>query len=342
MFTLETDTQARRSGIKSDMDKLLDITNLTCSFSTEEGPAHALDGVSFWIRPGETLGLVGESGCGKTVTALCMMRLVQTPPGRIESGSIMFKDRNLLALSEKEMRRIRGNEISMVFQEPMTSLNPVFTCGHQVEEAVMLHQKVNKKTAEIQTLEMLDLVKIPDPRRVAKSYPHQLSGGMRQRVMIAMALSCNPSLLIADEPTTALDVTIQAQILDLLQSLQERFNMAILMITHDLGVIAEMARRVVVMYAGKVMEVGTVMEIFRDSRHPYTLGLKESIPRLAARGVRLKVIPGMVPDPVDLPTGCRFSDRCKYAEFRCDKEAVEMREVSGGHAVRCWKDIHED
>ena len=342
MFTTETETRDRSAEGRTGMDKLLDITNLTCSFATEEGPARALDGVSFWIEPGETLGLVGESGCGKTVTALCIMRLIQSPPGRIESGSIMFKDQNLLALSEKQMRRIRGNEISMVFQEPMTSLNPVFTCGHQVEEAVVLHQKVNKKTAENITLEMLDLVKIPDPRRVSKSYPHQLSGGMRQRVMIAMALSCNPSLLIADEPTTALDVTIQAQILDLLQSLQEQFNMAILMITHDLGVIAEMARRVVVMYAGKVMEAGTVMDIFTASRHPYTLGLKESIPRLATRGVRLKVIPGMVPDPIDFPAGCRFSDRCKYAEYRCDKEAVEMRDVSDNHSVRCWKDIHED
>jgi peptide/nickel transport system ATP-binding protein/oligopeptide transport system ATP-binding protein len=342
MFETETDTHQGQVQGQTGMDKLLDITNLTCSFATEEGPARALDGVSFWIEPGETLGLVGESGCGKTVTALCVMRLIQSPPGRIEAGSIMFKGQNLLALSEKDMRRIRGNEISMVFQEPMTSLNPVFTCGHQVEEAVVLHQKVNKKTAENITLEMLELVKIPDPRRVSKSYPHQLSGGMRQRVMIAMALSCNPSLLIADEPTTALDVTIQAQILDLLQSLQEQFNMAILMITHDLGVIAEMARRVVVMYAGKVMETGGVMDIFRDSRHPYTLGLKESIPRLATRGVRLKVIPGMVPDPVDFPDGCRFSDRCKYAEYRCDKEAVEMRDVAEGHSVRCWKDIHED
>ena len=342
MFTLDTQTKKRPAEGSVGMDKLLDITNLTCTFATNEGPARALDGVSFSIAPGETLGLVGESGCGKTVTALCAMRLVQSPPGNIESGSIMFKDQNLLALSEKEMRKIRGNEISMVFQEPMTSLNPVFTCGYQVEEAVLLHQKVNKKKAAEKTLEMLDLVKIPDPRRVAKAYPHQLSGGMRQRVMIAMALSCNPSLLIADEPTTALDVTIQAQILDLLHSLQEQFSMAILMITHDLGVIAEMARRVVVMYAGKVMEVGNVSEIFRDARHPYTLGLKESIPRLAKKGERLKVIPGRVPDPVDFPAGCRFSDRCKYAEYRCDNESVEMREVSEGHSVRCWKDVHED
>jgi oligopeptide/dipeptide ABC transporter ATP-binding protein len=342
MFTIETDTRSGVAGEAGLSGNLLEITNLTCSFSTDEGPARALDGVSFSIKPGETLGLVGESGCGKTVTALCVMRLVQTPPGAIESGSIMFKDKNLLALSEKEMRRIRGNEISMVFQEPMTSLNPVFTCGYQVEEAVLLHQKVGKREAEEKTLEMLDLVKIPDPKRVARAYPHQLSGGMRQRVMIAMALSCNPSLLIADEPTTALDVTIQAQILDLLQSLQDRFNMAILMITHDLGVIAEMARRVVVMYAGKVMEVGTVLEIFRESRHPYTLGLKESIPRLATKGVRLKVIPGRVPDPLDFPSGCRFSDRCKYAEYRCDNESIAMREVSDGHWVRCWKDVRRD
>jgi len=218
----------------------------------------------------------------------------------------------------------------------------VFTCGYQVEEAVMLHQKVSKKEAAEKTLEMLDLVKIPDPARAARSYPHQLSGGMRQRVMIAMALSCNPDLLIADEPTTALDVTIQAQILDLLQSLQERFNMAILMITHDLGVIAEMAKRVVVMYAGKVMEVGTVRELFKTPRHPYTIGLKESIPRFAAKGERLKVIPGKVPDPLELPAGCRFSDRCKHAEYRCDNEAVDLRTVADGHMVRCWKDIQGD
>jgi peptide/nickel transport system ATP-binding protein/oligopeptide transport system ATP-binding protein len=306
------------------------------------GHVKAVDGVSFRIGRGETLGLVGESGCGKTITALCIMRLVQSPPGRIECGTISFRGRDLLSLPEREMRRIRGNEISMVFQEPMTSLNPVFTCGYQVSEAVMLHQKVGKKEAEKKTLEMLNLVKIPDPRRAAKSYPHQLSSGMRQRVMIAMALSCNPSLLIADEPTTALDVTIQAQILDLLQSLQDQFNMAILMITHDLGVIAEMARRVVVMYAGKVMEVGNVHDIFHASRHPYTIGLKESIPRLAVKGSRLRVIPGKVPDPLDYPAGCRFSDRCKFAEYKCDNEPVALREVAEGHMVRCWKDVGED
>jgi len=321
------------------MANLLEIKKLSCSFHSNEGVVKALDEVSFDMYPGETLGLVGESGCGKTVTALAIMRLVPQPQGRIDGGEVLFQEKNLLELSEKEMQQIRGNEISMIFQEPMTSLNPVFTCGYQIEEAVVLHQKVSKAEAREKTLEMLELVKIPDPKRVARSYPHQLSGGMRQRVMIAMALSCNPKLLIADEPTTALDVTIQAQILDLLRDLQERFGMAILMITHDLGVIAEMARRVVVMYAGKVMEVGDVMQIFHEPRHPYTIGLSESVPRVGIRGQRLKVIPGKVPDPTDLPTGCRFSDRCKYAEYRCYNEEVELREISPGHTIRCWKDV---
>jgi peptide/nickel transport system ATP-binding protein/oligopeptide transport system ATP-binding protein len=321
------------------VEHLLEVKNLTVSFDTPEGRARAVDDTSFSIRPGETLGLVGESGCGKTVTALALMRLLQSPPGRIEAGEILFKGADLLKLPERDMRRIRGNEISMVFQEPMTSLNPVFTCGYQVEEAVVLHQKVNKREAAERTLDMLALVKVPDPKRVAKSYPHQLSGGMRQRVMIAMALSCSPSLLIADEPTTALDVTIQAQIIDLLLSLQEKFGMAILMITHDLGVIAETCRRVVVMYAGKVMEVASVQDLFRDARHPYTMGLRESIPSLATRGERLRVIPGKVPDPMDLPRGCRFSDRCKYAEYRCDNEDIALREVRAEHWIRCWKDV---
>ncbi len=321
------------------VDTLLDVRDLSISFDTPEGRARAVDRVSFSLRPGETLGLVGESGCGKTVTALALMRLVQTPPGRIDEGQILFKGRDLLKLPERDMQKIRGNEISMVFQEPMTSLNPVFTCGYQVEEAVLLHQKVGKREAAERTLEMLALVRIPDPKRVAKAYPHQLSGGMRQRVMIAMALSCNPSLLVADEPTTALDVTIQAQILDLLQLLQEEMGMAVLMITHDLGVIAETCRRVVVMYAGKVMEIASVNDLFHDARHPYTLGLRESIPRFARKGERLKVIPGKVPDPLDFPAGCRFSDRCKYAEYRCDNEEIELREVSDDHWIRCWKDV---
>ncbi len=338
-MTMDAKSTDPRATAVEAVDTLLDIRDLTISFDTPDGRARAVDRVSFSIRHGETLGVVGESGCGKTVTALALMRLIQTPPGRIEGGQIIFKGNDLLKLPERDMRKVRGNEISMVFQEPMTSLNPVFTCGYQVEEAVVLHQKVSKREAQERTLEMLALVKIPDPKRIAKSYPHQLSGGMRQRVMIAMALSCNPSLLIADEPTTALDVTIQAQILDLLQGLQQTFGMAILMITHDLGVIAETCRRVIVMYAGKVMEVASVHDLFNDPRHPYTRGLRESIPRIAHKGERLKVIPGKVPDPLDLPKGCRFSDRCKYAEYRCDNEEIQLRDVSPGHAIRCWKDI---
>ena len=336
---MEPKTTDPRAIALESIDTLLEVRDLTVGFDTPDGRASAVDRVSFSVRPGETLGLVGESGCGKTVTALALMRLVQTPPGRIDGGEILFKGRDILKLPEKEMRKIRGNEISMVFQEPMTSLNPVFTCGYQVEEAVVLHQKVTKREAYERTLEMLALVKIPDPKRVAKSYPHQLSGGMRQRVMIAMALSCNPSLLIADEPTTALDVTIQAQILDLLLGLQQTFGLAILMITHDLGVIAETCRRVIVMYAGKVMEVASVNDLFHDPRHPYTRGLRESIPRMATKGERLKVIPGKVPDPLELPKGCRFSDRCKYAEYRCDNEEIQLRDVKPGHSIRCWKDI---
>jgi oligopeptide/dipeptide ABC transporter ATP-binding protein len=321
------------------MEPLLDIRDLSVSFRTEDGVARAVDGVSFAVHPGETLGLVGESGCGKTVTALSILRLIQDPPGRIDGGRILYRERDLLTLSERDMRAVRGNEISMIFQEPMTSLNPVFTCGYQIREAVTLHQKVGKREAIERTVDMLHLVGIPDPRACARSYPHQLSGGMRQRVMIAMALSCNPSLLIADEPTTALDVTIQAQILDLLQSLQERIGMAILMITHDLGVIAEMTRRVVVMYAGKVMEMAGVTDIFYRPRHPYTIGLQASIPRVIHKGKKLDVIPGRVPDPFDCPPGCRFSDRCRFAEARCREGEIEMRAVAERHRVRCWKDV---
>jgi oligopeptide/dipeptide ABC transporter ATP-binding protein len=322
-----------------EVENLLEIKRLTCSFHIMGRILRAIDDVSFKIAPGETVGLVGESGCGKTVTALSIMKLVPEPPGRMEEGEILYLGRDLMPLKDKEMQHIRGNEISMIFQEPMTSLNPVFTCGYQIEEAVMLHQDVGKKEAEKRTLEMLELVRIPDPKRCAKSYPHQLSGGMRQRVMIAMALSCNPRLLIADEPTTALDVTIQAQILDLLRDLQVRFNMAILIITHDLGVIAETAKRVIVMYAGQIMEIGDVMDIFHAPRHPYTIGLKASIPRLAKKGEKLKVIPGKVPDLTEQTVGCRFSDRCKYAEYQCDSQEIELKEISPGHWVRCWKEV---
>ena len=320
------------------MEPLLSIRNLAVSFDTEAGIARAVDGVSFDVYPGETLGVVGESGCGKTVTALSILRLVQAP-GRIDGGQILYKGRDLLPLAEREMRRVRGNEIAMIFQEPMTSLNPVFTCGYQIREAVMLHQEKARKEAHEVSVEMLDLVGIADPRTVAKSYPHQLSGGMRQRVMIAMALSCNPSLLIADEPTTALDVTIQAQILELMQSLQERFQMAVLMITHDLGVIAETAKRVVVMYAGQVAESADVRDIFSTPKHPYTIGLQASIPRLVNRGRKLSVIPGRVPDPLHFPAGCRFSDRCGFVEDKCRAEAVSLRGVDANHQVRCWKDV---
>jgi oligopeptide/dipeptide ABC transporter ATP-binding protein len=316
---------------------LLDIRNLTCSFRTADGAARAVDDVSFSIMRGETLGVVGESGCGKTVTALAILRLIPSPPGRIEGGKIIYKGTDLLSLPEREMRKVRGNEISMIFQEPMTSLNPVFTCGYQIDEAVILHQKVGKKEARERTIEMLRLVGIPDPPGCADSYPHQLSGGMRQRVMIAMALSCRPSLLIADEPTTALDVTIQAQILDLLQSLRERLGMAVLMITHDLGVVAETAHRVVVMYAGQIVEGGTVDEVFHRPRHPYTIGLQESIARGSRKGQRLKAIPGRVPDPAGYPKGCRFRDRCPLAEAKCAEEMV-LREPAPGHLTRCWKD----
>jgi len=322
------------------MDKLLEIKNLSCSFETERGSALAVDGVSFTIGPGETLGVVGESGCGKTVTALAIMRLIQ-PPGRIDAGQILYKGDDLLALPEPRMRKVRGNEISMIFQEPMTSLNPVFTCGYQIREAVLLHQRVGKHEAQERTLEMLRTVGIPDPPACARAYPHQLSGGMRQRVMIAMALSCNPSLLIADEPTTALDVTIQAQILDLLRSLQERLDMAVMMITHDLGVIAETASRVVVMYAGQVVEEASVDDLFYRPRHPYTIGLQQSIPRVGDRGRPLDVIPGRVPSPSEYPRWCRFADRCRFVEARCRESAIEIRDVGENHRVRCWKDVGE-
>ena len=321
------------------MDTLISVKDLRCSFQTDAGTARAVDGVSFSIGAGETLGLVGESGCGKTVTALAIMRLIQDPPGRIDGGEILYRGRNLLGLSERDMRSIRGNEISMIFQEPMTSLNPVFTCGYQIQEAVLLHQKVGKREGMERTLDMLQMVGIADPRSCAKSYPHQLSGGMQQRVLIAMALSCKPSLLIADEPTTALDVTIQAQILDLLQSLQEQLGMAVLMITHDLGVIAETTQRVIVMYAGQVVEEATVDDIFHNPRHPYTIGLQASIPRLSQKGRELSVIPGRVPDAIAFAEGCRFSDRCRFVEDQCRASAIAMRTVTKLHDIRCWKDV---
>ena len=315
---------------------LLSVENLKTYFKTDTGIARAVDGVSFTLNRGETLGLVGESGCGKSVTSLSVMRLVPNPPGEIVDGSIRFKDRSLLELPENEVRNIRGNDIAMIFQEPMTSLNPVFTCGFQIDEAVMVHQGLDKNAARKKTVEMLHLVGIPDPEQRANEYPHQLSGGMRQRVMIAMALSCNPELLIADEPTTALDVTIQAQILDLLRHLQQTFDMAVLMITHDLGVIAEVADRVAVMYAGKIVETGTVDDIFLNPQHPYTQGLLASIPHLNEQQQRLSVIPGTVPDATRFPEGCRFAPRCPKAEAACHAHLPPLLPLERGASVACW------
>lgn len=318
-------------------DPLLQIDSLRTYFHTEDGPAKAVDGVSLTLSRGETLGLVGESGCGKSVTALSMMRLIPEPPGEIVSGSIRFDGRDLLELPDDAMRRVRGNDVAMIFQEPMTSLNPVFTCGYQIDEAVMLHQGLDKVQARDRTVEMLQRVGIPDPRQRANEYPHQLSGGMRQRVMIAMALSCGPELLIADEPTTALDVTIQAQILDLLESLQEDAGLAVLMITHDLGVIAEVADRVAVMYAGKIVEMGDLISIYDSPMHPYTQGLMASVPKLTERRERLSVIPGTVPDATRFPSGCRFYPRCAAAEDICRSKEPPLLQIDGTHPVACWK-----
>jgi len=320
-------------------DRLLDVVDLKTYFDTDEGTVKAVDGVSFHLDKGETLGVVGESGSGKSVTSLSVMRLIATPPGRIAGGQMLFEGQDLAKKSEREMRRIRGNEISMIFQEPMTSLNPVYTVGDQIAEAIVLHQKKSYKAAMKQAADMLDLVGIPEPAKRVKNYPHQMSGGMRQRVMIAMALSCNPKLLIADEPTTALDVTIQAQILDLMRKLQAEIGMSILFITHDLGVIAEMADRVVVMYAGRAVEEADVVPIFKDPKMPYTLGLMNSIPRVdraATIQQRLQAIPGNVPNPLSLPPGCAFHPRCRYIDKdRCVQDIPALEDSGDGHMVRC-------
>ena len=316
---------------------LLEVEDLHTVFHTDDGEVKAVNGVSFEVRKGETLGVVGESGCGKSVTAFSIMRLIPTPPGKIVRGAIRFRGKNLLELNKEEMRRLRGNEISMIFQEPMTALNPVYTVGNQIMEAIQLHQKVGKSEARNRAIEMLKQVEISSPEQRIREYPHQLSGGMRQRVMIAMALSCNPSLLIADEPTTALDVTIQAQILDLLKKLQEEMGMAIILITHDLGVVAQVADRVAVMYAGKVVEYGGVKELFHSPRHPYSIGLLESIPRMNERKKKLSVIPGTVPPPTAFPPGCAFHPRCPFIEERCRSEIPEIEQVDDACAVRCHR-----
>ncbi len=317
---------------------VLEVKNLRTAFRTEGGELIAVDDVSFSVMPGQTVGIVGESGCGKSVTSLSIMGLIPNPPGRVIGGEILFKGRNLVPLSQRELRSIRGNELSMIFQEPMTSLNPVFTIGNQIMESIILHQKLSKKDARLRAIEMLRLVGIPAPDKRIDDYPHQLSGGMRQRVMIAMALSCNPSVLIADEPTTALDVTIQAQILELIKSLRQKLNMAVVLITHDLGVVAETCDYVVVMYAGKVVEEGTAEDIFYRPSHPYTKGLLNSIPSHngKSKGTRLETIPGLVPNLLKLPKGCRFQDRCTRKQDRCATAEPSLESVGAGHKASCF------
>ncbi len=317
------------------MNELLKVENLKTYFFTHEGTVKAVDGISFSIKRGETLGLVGESGCGKSVTALSIMRLIPHPPGRIVSGEIYSEGKNLLKYNEKEMRNIRGRKISMIFQEPMTSLDPVFTIGHEIKEAVRLHSSVNKKDARDKTIETLRVVGMPDAEKRINNYPHELSGGMRQRAMIAMALCCNPALLIADEPTTALDVTIQAQILRLINELKDEFGASVLLITHDLGVVAEMCDNVAVMYAGHIVEHTDVDTIFSNPLHPYTKGLNKSIPRLDVDMERLETIKGLVPNLIDLPSGCPFHPRCSYCSAKCMKEMPVLKEAADNHLVKC-------
>ena len=321
---------------------LIEIRELKTYFYTEDGVVRAVDGVDFTIEPEKTLGVVGESGCGKSVTALSIMGLIQIPPGKIEEGEILYqtngKITELTALNPKgkRYRAIRGNEIAMIFQEPMTSLNPVYTIGNQIMEAIILHQHLKKGEARKKAIDMLQAVGIPNPEQRIDEYPHQLSGGMRQRAMIAMALSCNPSLLIADEPTTALDVTIQAQVLDLMNALRVDFNAAIMFITHDLGVIATMADDVVVMYLGKIVEGSTVHNVFHDPKHPYTQGLMNSIPSLATAKERLVPIKGVVPDPFEVPQGCGFEPRCPHAMEVCKTKIPPLKGVASGHEAACW------
>jgi peptide/nickel transport system ATP-binding protein len=331
----------RPSAPRGGAEPILEVTDLRTWFFTRDGVVRAVDGVSFCVNSGETLAIVGESGCGKSVTALSILRLIPSPPGRITSGSIRFAGRDLLGLTEAEMRQIRGNDISMIFQEPMTSLNPVLTIGRQIAETLVLHQGLARKTALAKAVDMLRLVHIPEAERRVGEYPHQLSGGMRQRVMIAMALACNPQLLIADEPTTALDVTIQAQILDLMRELKSRIDAAIVLITHDLGVVAEMAQRVVVMYAGRKVEEATVGELFRRPLHPYTRGLLNSMPRLgsslqSAHPARLAEIPGAVPSLKVVIPGCPFAARCDFATDLCRRAMPDFEAKEPGHFAACF------
>jgi oligopeptide transport system ATP-binding protein len=319
---------------------LLEVKGLTTQFSTQDGVVKAVDDVSFYVNEGETLGIVGESGCGKSVSVLSVMRLIPQPPGKIVAGEVLFQGKDLVKASDEAMRQVRGNKIAMVFQDPMTSLNPVLTIGRQIREALELHLGMNKAQSRVRASELLKMVGIPEAEARLDDYPHQFSGGMRQRAMIAMALACGPTLLIADEPTTALDVTIQAQIVELVKQLRDELRMAIIWITHDLGVIAGLADRMQVMYAGHVVEEAPVKELYRNPRHPYTLGLLGSLPRLdEARREKLKSIDGLPPDLIDLPPGCPFEPRCVYTVERCREERAELREVGTGHRIACWVDV---
>jgi oligopeptide/dipeptide ABC transporter ATP-binding protein len=319
------------------LTNVLEVRDLKTYFFTDEGVVKAVDGVSFAVESGKTLGLVGESGCGKSVTAMSISRLV-SPPGRVVGGEVLLNGRNLVPLSDAEMRRVRGSQVAMIFQEPMTALNPVLEVGFQIAEAVLAHEKISKREAWLRAVDAMRAVSIPDAEKRAKDYPHQLSGGMRQRIMIAMALVCNPMLVIADEPTTALDVTIQAQILELLDSLRQKYNLSLILISHDLGVIAEVAETVAVMYAGKIVEIGPAMDVFHNPRHPYTQGLLQSIPRLGSslqKKDRLDVIEGMVPNLLHLPDGCSFAARCHKKTVECTRSEIILEAISEQHEVRC-------
>ncbi|HNZ82717.1 MAG TPA: ABC transporter ATP-binding protein [Sedimentibacter sp.] len=316
--------------------ELLRVNNLKTYFYSDRGIVKAVDDVSFYVNEGETLGIVGESGCGKSITCMSLVRLVETPPGKYEGGEIIFNGEDMLKVSDTRIRQIRGNDISFIFQEPMTSLNPVFKIGRQISEALILHRGMSKDEARKESIRMLELVKIPNPERVVDDYPFALSGGMRQRAMIAMALACEPMLLIADEPTTALDVTIQAQVLDLMNELKKKINASIIFITHDLGVIAEMSDRVMVMYAGKIAEMASTVEIFKNPKHPYTMGLIGSKPDMATESARLNVIPGNVPDLSNLPAGCPFHPRCDKAMDICKKDFPAEKTLYDGHKISCW------
>lgn len=316
--------------------ELLRVNNLKTYFYSDRGVVKAVDDVSFHVNEGETLGIVGESGCGKSITCMSLVRLVETPPGKYEGGEILFNGEDMLKVSDARIRQIRGNDISFIFQEPMTSLNPVFKIGRQISEALILHRGMSKEEARKESIRMLELVKIPNPERVVDDYPFALSGGMRQRAMIAMALACEPALLIADEPTTALDVTIQAQVLDLMNELKQKINASIIFITHDLGVIAEMSDRVMVMYAGKAVEVASTVDIFKNPKHPYTIGLIGSKPDMSTESSRLTVIPGNVPDLSNLPTGCPFNPRCDRAMDICRKVFPGEIILDGNHRISCW------